>query len=90
MIARLASFDVLRMDRIYESVRLRDGLHAYVELSKDDAAVEFRHQQTLYAQGSLKKAPKKPPILKARARRRSNGKPFVVPTKPAFLDALED
>ena len=90
---RVGRSDPVRMEEIWSSTRVRDALECYVRILKEEATEAFMHQQMLYVQGGMKKAPKLPDILKARSQRRrpvrTEQKPKA-PERPAFLDALDE
>ncbi len=89
MICRLARFDPLRLDEVNARVRVRDGLFAYLEIVRGEAMVQYRHDQVLFVQGGMKKAPKPPAILRRKSRKRAPTDAFVEAPKPAFLEKME-
>lgn len=61
----MAGWDPTRYDDV-KNIRLVEGLEAFVARAKERAMEQFRHEQSLYVAGGLKKAPKLPDILKQR------------------------
>lgn len=63
VIQELAGWDPLKYDEVAGS-RLRDGLEAFLQRARNRAIEQYRHEQSLFVAGGLKKAPKLPSILK--------------------------
>lgn len=85
----IAGNDPLRMERVWRETRVRDGLECYVRALKERAEQGFMHEQLLFVNGGMKKAPKKPEILRRQRQHKRKDTEFKEPEKPAFLDALE-
>lgn len=94
MIRVLAQNDPTRLDVIARTVRVRDGLEAYLALCREVAQAAFDRDQDHFIQGAHgknAKAPRRPAILEPRKKRRPRQRRGYQPVeKPAFMTAMEN
>lgn len=87
----LAGGDPSRLDDIWKTVRLTDGLEAFAWIQRRQAEEEFRHDEAMYAAGIRKKPPSEPTVIAAKKKKRRVGGPleYKAPEKGAWIEMME-